>query len=304
MKWKSPDEGLQLPAVTGGWLEQSKKIKDEILLCEKMNDTAYFNQRTLSDESKDGWLEEVEVESKKINNEILSYEKMNDTAYFNQSMFSDESKDGWLEESKKINNAIQLYEKMNDTAYFNQSTLSNESKDESNALLSDSKESEDAIFNESFRFRRGIRDESTDESEDPSDTLSGDKEGGSESFEFALESHNPPNESNINRVMDDFKSEVMGELLEIRRELKKKDDMNFHELLEIKREMKKKDNIILDLLDCLDPNQRQQNNANQGQQNGQIRQSNSPQDTHMGQQTVHTNKNKNVNQEQSNLPVS
>jgi NADPH-dependent 7-cyano-7-deazaguanine reductase QueF len=76
------------------------------------------------------------------------------------------------------------------------------------------------------------------------------------------------NESNINRVKDDFKSEVMGELLEIKRELKKKDDMNFHELLEIKREMKKKDNIILDLLGRHD--------ANQGQQNGQTRQSTSP----------------------------
>ena len=44
--------------------------------------------------------------------------------------------------------------------------------------------------------------------------------------------------------------------------------MNFHELLEIKREMKKKDNIILDLLGRLD--------ANQGQQNGQTCQSTSP----------------------------
>ena len=94
--------------------------------------------------------------------------------------------------------------------------------------------------------------------------------------------------------MDDFKSEVMYELLEIKSELKKKDDMNFHELLEIKREMKKKDNIILDLLGRLDANQRQQNDANQWQQNGQIRQSTSPQDTPMGQQTVHTNQNKNV----------
>ena len=39
--------------------------------------------------------------------------------------------------------------------------------------------------------------------------------------------------------------------------MKKKDDMNFHELLEIKREMKKKDNIILDLLGRLDANQGQ-----------------------------------------------
>ncbi len=166
--------------------------------------------------------------------------------------------DGRLEESKKINDAILSYEKMNDTAYFNQSTLSDESKDESNAFLSDSKdESEDAVFNESFRFtndnsqlwkilgRSGSEmwDESTDESEDPSVILSGENEDGSESFESANESHNPCNESNINRVMDDFKSEVMGELLEIKRELKKKDDMNFHELLEIKREMKKKDNF-------------------------------------------------------------
>ena len=53
---------------------------------------------------------------------------MNDTAYFNQSTLSDESKDGWPEESKKINDAILWYEKMNDMAYFNQSTLSDESK--------------------------------------------------------------------------------------------------------------------------------------------------------------------------------
>ena len=72
--------------------------------------------------------------------------------------------------------------------------------------------------------------------------------------------------------MEDFKSEVINELLEIKRELKKKDDMNFHELLEIKREMKKKDNIILDLLGRLDANQRQQNDTNQGQENGQIHQ--------------------------------
>ena len=102
---------------------------------------------------------------------------------FNQSKLSDESKDvsfffnvskestngdlspatvtdDWLKETKKINNAILLYEKINDTAYFNQSTLSDESKDESNALLRDSEESEDAIFNESFCFRKGIGDES------------------------------------------------------------------------------------------------------------------------------------------------
>ena len=103
---------------------------------------------------------------------------------------------------------------------------------------------------------------------DPSGTLSGKNEDGSESFESESESHNPCNESNINRVMENFKSEVMGELLEIKRELKKKDEMNFHELLAIKREMKKKDNIILDLLGCLD--------ANQGQQNGQTRQSTNP----------------------------
>ena len=96
----------------------------------------YFNQSTLSDESKDSWLEGVEVESKKIDDKILS-------------------------------DKILLYEKMNDTAYFNQSTLSDESKDESNALLSDSKESEDAIFNESFRFRRGIGKGSTDGSRTP-----------------------------------------------------------------------------------------------------------------------------------------
>ena len=135
---------------------------------------------------------------------------------------------------------------------------------------------------------------STDESEDPSGTLSGENEDGSESFESAFESHNPCNEPNINRVIDDFKSEVMGELLEIKRELKKKDNTNLHELLEMKREMKKKDNFVLDLLGRLDANQRQQNDANQWQQNGQIRQSTSPQDTPMGQQTVHTNQNKNV----------
>ena len=82
------------------WLEQSKKINNEILLYEKMNDTAYFNQSTLSDESKDGWLKE----SKKINDGILSYEKMN-------------GKVSWLEEveaeSKKINDEILSYEKMN-----------------------------------------------------------------------------------------------------------------------------------------------------------------------------------------------
>ena len=82
--------------------------------------------------------------------------------------------DGWLEESKKINDEILSYEKIYDTAYFNQSTLSDESKNESNALLSDSKESEDAIFNESFRFRRGIGKGSTNGSEDPSGTLSGE----------------------------------------------------------------------------------------------------------------------------------
>ena len=178
---------------------------------------------------------------------------------------------------------------------------------------------------------------STDESEDPSGTLSGENEDGSESFESAFESHNPCNEPNINRVIDDFKSEVMGELLEIKRELKKKDNTNLHELLEmkremkkkdnfvldllgrldanqgqqndavmddlksevmgelleIKREMKKKDNVILDLLGRLDANQGQQNDTNQGQQNGQTRQSTSPQDTPMGQQTVHANQNKN-----------
>ena len=279
--------------------------------------------------------------------------------------------DGWFEESKKINDAILSYEKMNDTAYFNQSTISDESKDESNALLSDSKdESEDAVFNESFGFsadnsqlmrilsgRSGSKmwDESTDESEDPSGTLSGENEDGSESFESANESHNPcnesntnrvmddfksevmgelleikgemkkkdniildllgrldanqgqqnGNESNINRVMDDFKSEVMGELLEIKRELKKKDDMNFHELLEIKREMKKKDNIILDLLGCLD--------ANQGQQNGQTRQSTNPaptgtqilqpQGTNQGQQTARTNQSQQSYASVTGLPV-
>ena len=96
--------------------------------------------------------------------------------------------DGRFEESKKINDAILSYEKMNDTAYFNQSTISDESKDESNASLSDSKDgSEDAVFNESFRFTNDISrlssglwsilgrsgskmwDESTNESEDPSD---------------------------------------------------------------------------------------------------------------------------------------
>ena len=139
-------------------------------------------------------------------------------------------------------------------------------------------------------------DESTDESEDPSATLSGENEDCSESFESANESHNPCNESNINRVMDDFKSEVMGELIEIKRELKKKDNMNFHELLEIKREMKKKDNIILDLLGRLD--------ANQGQQNGQTCQSTNPaptatqilqpQGTNQGQQTARTNQSQQV----------
>ena len=44
------------------------------------------------------WLEE----RKKINDAILSYEKMYDTDYFNQSTLSDESKDGWPEESKKM----------------------------------------------------------------------------------------------------------------------------------------------------------------------------------------------------------
>ena len=214
--------------------------------------------------------------------------------------------DGWFEESKKINDAILSYEKMNDTAYFNQSTISDESKDESNAFLSDSKDgSEDAVFNESFRFtddnsrlssglwkilgRSGSKmwDESTDESEDPSGTLSGENEDGSESFESANESHNPCNESNINRVMDDFKSEVMGELLEI------------------KGEMKKKDNIILDLLGRLD--------ANQGQQNGQTRQSTSPaptgtqilqpQGTNQGQQTARTNQSQQSYASVTGLPV-
>ena len=39
-------------ALTVDWLEESKKINDAILLYEKMNDMAYFNQSTLSDESK------------------------------------------------------------------------------------------------------------------------------------------------------------------------------------------------------------------------------------------------------------
>jgi hypothetical protein len=60
-----------------------------------MNDTADFNQSTLSDESKDGWSEEI----KKINDAILLYDEMNDTAYFNRSTFSDESEDGWAEEN-------------------------------------------------------------------------------------------------------------------------------------------------------------------------------------------------------------
>ena len=35
-------------------------------------------------------------------------------AYFNQSTLSEESKDGWPKESKKINDAILLYDKIND----------------------------------------------------------------------------------------------------------------------------------------------------------------------------------------------
>ena len=76
-KQKSPEDDLQLAAVTGGWLKQSKKINDEILLYEKMKDTAYFNQSTLSDESKDSRLEEVEVESKKINDAHCIFTIMN-----------------------------------------------------------------------------------------------------------------------------------------------------------------------------------------------------------------------------------
>ena len=57
--------------------------------------------------------------------------------------------------------------------------------------------------------------------------------------------------------------------------------------------MKKKGNIIPDLLGGLDANQGQQNDTNQGQQNGQTRQGTSPQDTPMGQQTVHADQNKN-----------
>ena len=55
-----------------------------------------------------------EAESKEVYDEILSYDKINDTADFNQSTLSDESKDGWSEEIKKINDAILSYEKMND----------------------------------------------------------------------------------------------------------------------------------------------------------------------------------------------
>ena len=89
MKRKSPDNNLQLTAVSGGWLEESKKRKDAILSYEKMN-------------GKVSWFEEVEAESKKIYDEILLYEKMN-------------GKVSWLEEveaeSKKIHDEILSYEK-------------------------------------------------------------------------------------------------------------------------------------------------------------------------------------------------
>ena len=62
--------------------------------------------------------------------EVLSYDEMNDTADFNQSTLSDESKDGWSEELKKINNAMRLYDEMNNTAYFNRSTFSDESEED------------------------------------------------------------------------------------------------------------------------------------------------------------------------------
>ena len=75
------------------------------------------------------WLKEVEAESKEVYDEILSYDEMNDTADFNQSTLSDESKDGWSEELKKINDAMLLYDEKNDTAYFNRSTFSDESEE-------------------------------------------------------------------------------------------------------------------------------------------------------------------------------
>ena len=46
----STDGGSDLsrnrPAVTDGWLEESKKINDALLAYEEMNDTAHFNQST------------------------------------------------------------------------------------------------------------------------------------------------------------------------------------------------------------------------------------------------------------------
>ena len=56
------------------------------------------------------WLKEVEAESKEVHDEVLSYDEINDTADFNQSTLSDESKDGWSKEIKKINDAMLLYD--------------------------------------------------------------------------------------------------------------------------------------------------------------------------------------------------
>ena len=105
--------------------DRIEKVKTEVgpKMNQKSPDAEILSHEEIS------WLEEVEAESKEVYDEILSYDEMNDTADFNQSTLSDESKDGWSEELKKINNAMRLYDEMNNTAYFNRSTFSNESEE-------------------------------------------------------------------------------------------------------------------------------------------------------------------------------
>ena len=74
---ESTNGDLSPATATDDWLKETKKINNAILLYEKINDTAYFNQSTLSDESKDerdALLSDSKDESKDaVFNEIFGF---------------------------------------------------------------------------------------------------------------------------------------------------------------------------------------------------------------------------------------